>query len=274
MARQKPNKTSKPPHKRIEEQEKQCNTDPLTKITPQSATARKKTTDTIEQLEIPQTKQFHTPIQTTFVNQDSILNHIDKLERKKELKRQEEALYQNDDESLRTVDRLKHGKTNTEDTLTSPKMRDESSPDKSDCKKAAQDLDASSPSTATRQRTSHSQRDSAKMQKMFAALANNTKLQLKEQEERHAKETADMRQVNRDTHNLFTTKTIPPQTITMNDRRIAAHFKTMTKASDTLFDSTPENWPIFEHHLLTEAENTFSHHTTQHSTYIPTWYNL
>jgi hypothetical protein len=41
----------------------------------------------------------------------------------------------------------------------------------------------------------------------------------------------------------------------MNDHRITSHFNTMTKASDTLFDGTPENWPIFEHHLLTEAEN-------------------
>jgi hypothetical protein len=134
-------------------------------------------------------------------------------------------------------------------------MRDESSPDKSDCKEAAQNSDASSPSTTTRQKTSHRQQDSAKMQKMFAALANNTKLQLKEQEEKHAKDIADMIQVNRDTHNLFTTKTIPPQTITMNDHCITAHFNTMTKAVDTLFDGTPENWPIFEHHLLTEAEN-------------------
>jgi hypothetical protein len=100
---------------------------------------------------------------------------------------------------------------------------------------------------------------------MFAALADNTKLQLKQQEERHAKEIADMIQANRDAHDLFTTKTTPPQTITMNDHRITAHFNTMTKASDTLFDGTPENWPIFEHHLLTEAENptiSWNHHIT------------
>jgi hypothetical protein len=39
----------------------------------------------------------------------------------------------------------------------------------------------------------------------------------------------------------------------------------MTKASDILFDGTPENYPIFEHHLLTEAENptiTRSHNIT------------
>jgi hypothetical protein len=29
----------------------------------------------------------------------------------------------------------------------------------------------------------------------------------------------------------------------------------MTNFLDTLFDGTPENWPAFEHHLLTEAEN-------------------
>jgi hypothetical protein len=29
----------------------------------------------------------------------------------------------------------------------------------------------------------------------------------------------------------------------------------MTKPSDILFDGTPENWPEFEHHLLTEAKN-------------------
>jgi hypothetical protein len=74
-----------------------------------------------------------------------------------------------------------------------------------------------------------------------------------------------MRQANRDTHNLFTTKTTTPQKITMNDHRMTAHFNTMTKASDTLFDGTPENWPIFEHNLLTETENptiTWNHNIT------------
>jgi hypothetical protein len=41
----------------------------------------------------------------------------------------------------------------------------------------------------------------------------------------------------------------------MNDHCIAGHVNAMTKASDTLFDGTPENWPIFEHHFLAEAEN-------------------
>jgi hypothetical protein len=41
----------------------------------------------------------------------------------------------------------------------------------------------------------------------------------------------------------------------MNDHRSTAHFNAMTKPSDMLFDGTPENWPAFENHLLTEAEN-------------------
>jgi hypothetical protein len=66
-------------------------------------------------------------------------------------------------------------------------------------------------------------------------------------------EIAAMKWANMDTQNLLTTKTTPNQT--MNDHIMTAHFTAMTKPSDTLFDGTPANWPEFEHHLLTEAEN-------------------
>jgi hypothetical protein len=66
-------------------------------------------------------------------------------------------------------------------------------------------------------------------------------------------EIAAMKRANMDTHNLLTRKTTPTQT--MNDHRMAAHFTAMAKPSETLFDGTPENWPAFEHNLLTEAEN-------------------
>jgi hypothetical protein len=66
-------------------------------------------------------------------------------------------------------------------------------------------------------------------------------------------EIAALKRANLDTQNLLTTKTTPAQT--MSDRISTAHFNAMTKPSDTLFDGTPENWPAFEHHLLTEAEN-------------------
>jgi hypothetical protein len=113
-----------------------------------------------------------------------MLRHMDKLYREKKLKGQ--ALYQDDGESLRTMEKLQN-EHNTEDTLTNPKMGDESSPTQSERKEASQDSDASSPSTTTRQKIPHRQRDDAKMEKMFAALDDNTRLQLKQQEERHAK---------------------------------------------------------------------------------------
>jgi hypothetical protein len=188
--------------------------------------------------------------------------HIDKLDRDRKLKGQ--ALYRDDDGSLRTIDKFEHV-NNTENTMSNSDMGQELSPTQDDRKEAAQDSDAISPSSTTRQKFKHRQRDDAKMERMFDALADNTKLQLQQQQERHAKDIADMIQANRDAHNLFTTKTTPPQTITMNDHRITTHFNTMTKASETLFDGTSENWPIFKHHLLTEAENPTiagNHHIT------------
>jgi hypothetical protein len=66
-------------------------------------------------------------------------------------------------------------------------------------------------------------------------------------------EIADLKKANVDTQNLLTTKTTPSQT--MSYHISTAHFNAMIKPSDTLFDETTENWPAFEHHLLTEAEN-------------------
>jgi hypothetical protein len=91
------------------------------------------------------------------------------------------------------------------------------------------------------------------MKQLFADLAKDTQKQFKEQGEKHAMEIVATKRANLDTQNILTTKTTPAQT--MNDHRSTAHFNEMTKPSETLFDRTPENWPAFEHHLLTEAEN-------------------
>jgi hypothetical protein len=91
------------------------------------------------------------------------------------------------------------------------------------------------------------------MKKLFATLAENTQKQLREQGEKHAMEIMTMKRANLDTQYILSTKTTPYKT--MNDHRTTAHFNAMTKPSETLFDGTPENWPAFEHHLLTEAEN-------------------
>jgi hypothetical protein len=89
-------------------------------------------------------------------------------------------------------------------------------------------------------------------QKTLRYLAENTQKQLIEQEEKHTMEIAAMKGANLNTQNLLTTKEMPTQT--MNFHRTTAHFTAMTKPSETLFDGRPENWPAFEHQLLTEAE--------------------
>jgi hypothetical protein len=161
------------------------------------------------------------------------------------------------------MDIIEH--VNQGNNISKPAIGQESSPTQEDQKMAAQDSDASSPHSTNRNEVEHQTRDNKKMERMFAQLSENTKIQMKQQEERHAKEISDMKQANRDTHDLFNTKTTTPQNITVNDHRITAHFNTVTKAPYTLFDGTPENWPIFEHHLLTEAENptiTWNHNIT------------
>jgi hypothetical protein len=84
-------------------------------------------------------------------------------------------------------------------------------------------------------------------------LAKNTQKQLKEQGVKHAMEITAMKRANMHMRHLSTTKTAPAQTL--NDHRTTAHFNAMTKPSETLFNRTPENWPAFKHHLLTEANN-------------------
>jgi hypothetical protein len=91
------------------------------------------------------------------------------------------------------------------------------------------------------------------MKKLFNSFTANTQKKLREQEEKHVMEIAAMKRANIDTQNLLTTKTTPTQTI--KDHRTSAHFTAMTKSLEILFDRKPENWPEFEHHLLTEAEN-------------------
>jgi hypothetical protein len=41
----------------------------------------------------------------------------------------------------------------------------------------------------------------------------------------------------------------------VHEYKVAEHFKSTTKASETRFDGKPENWPTFENHLIREAEN-------------------
>jgi hypothetical protein len=56
----------------------------------------------------------------------------------------------------------------------------------------------------------------------------------------------------------------------MNDHRTTTHFNATTKPSETLFNGTPYNWPVFEHHLLTEANNPTISWNQDITTYQPT----
>jgi hypothetical protein len=56
----------------------------------------------------------------------------------------------------------------------------------------------------------------------------------------------------------------------MNDHITTAHFTAMTKPSDTLFGRTPENWPAFEHHFLTEVGNPTIRCNQEITNYQPT----
>jgi hypothetical protein len=176
----KPNKPSKSPNKRKEEDDEQ---DPSINVTPQPVTARKDTTET-EKSDTPEMKSYrtNTQIKNIYKDNSSMNKHMDKLNRERKLKGLQ-ALYREDD-LLTTM--------NTQgNNISKPGMRQESSPTQEDQKMAAQDSDASSPYSMNRNEIENRTRDDTKMERMFAALAENTKLQMKQQEERHAKETAD-----------------------------------------------------------------------------------
>jgi hypothetical protein len=106
MGNTKPNKPSKSPNKRIEEEDTQ---DPSINVTPQPATARKDTTET-EQSENPQTKSYrtNTQIKDIYKKDASMTKHMDKLERARKLKGLQ-ALYR-DDDLLTTMDIIEHVK--------------------------------------------------------------------------------------------------------------------------------------------------------------------
>jgi hypothetical protein len=128
-------------------------------------------------------------------------------------------------------------------------------PSKEDSKPDAQSEAEESPLSIEKPRNRLRKRyhESETMKKLFADLARDNQKHFKEQEEKHTMESAALKRANLDTQHILTTKTTPAQT--MSDHRSTAHFNAMTKHSDTLFDGTTENWPAFEHHLLTEADN-------------------
>jgi hypothetical protein len=66
---------------------------------------------------------------------------------------------------------------------------------------------------------------------------------LDEQTRKHNEELNAMKRSQMETNNLFTSY------------NMVEHCKSVTKASDILFDGQTKNWPVFEDHLVKEAEN-------------------
>jgi hypothetical protein len=160
------------------------------------------------------------------------------------------------DNFMQTSDEDSQCNVLTEEEQALIKMNDSHrTPNKEDTKPAAQlkNEDSSPSPEPDQRRPSKQEHEADHMKKLFATLAENTRKQLREQGEKHAMEIAAMKRAILDTQNMLTTKTTPTQT--MNDHRTTAHFTAMTKPSKTLFDGRPDNWPAFEHHLLTEAGN-------------------
>jgi hypothetical protein len=159
-----------------------------------------------------------------------------------------ETINSTDDEFVQPSDEDAQGNVLTDEELTRKRMADvQQTPSK------PEDEDSPPPPEQPRERLRKRYHESEQMKQLFTYLAKDTQKQFKEQGEKHAMEISAMKRANLDTQNLLTTKTTPEQT--MSDHISTAHFNAMPKTSDTLFDGTPENWPAFEHHLLTEAEN-------------------
>jgi hypothetical protein len=172
---------------------------------------------------------------------------------------------------MQLPDEEPQGNVLTEEEQAIIKMNDSHrTPSKEDTQPAAQpeNEDRSPSPEPDRRRLNKQEHEADNMKKLFATLAENTQKQLREKGEKQAMEIATMKRANLDTQNLLTTKTTPVQTI--NDHRTTYHFNAMTKPSEILFDGAPENWPAFEHHLLTEAEKTTISWNQDITNYQPT----
>jgi hypothetical protein len=175
---------------------------------------------------------------------------------KHQLDEEGEPINSTDDEFMQTSDEDAQGNVLPDDELERKRAAAaQKTPSKEDSNPSAQSEAEESPLSVEqpRQRLRKRNHESEEMKQLFTNLVRENQKKFKEQEEKHTMESAALKRINLDTHNLLTTKTTPSQT--MSDHRSTARFNAMTKPSDTLFDGTTENWPAFEHHLLTKAEN-------------------
>jgi hypothetical protein len=82
---------------------------------------------------------------------------------------------------------------------------------------------------------------------MLAAHAKCLKEHIAEKSLTHAAELDALKHSHMETQNIFA-KNITPY---MHDYKVAAaHYASMTKASETLFDGKSENWPKLKKYLI------------------------
>jgi hypothetical protein len=237
MARSKPNKSLKSPHKQqIEEPNNQDETDNTPNITPQTTKTNKKATRTDERSKkhnITQKKYIWNPEHILYCEGEELARRIYRRDRnKQQLNEEGNLVNSSDEEFIQPPDEDTQGNVLTEEELTNIRMSDaHRTPSKEDSKPAAQpDNEDSSPSPEpNRERLDKREPESDNIKNLFASLSKSTHKQLKEQGEKHAMEIAAMKRANLDTQHLLTTKTTPAQT--MNDHRTTTHLNAMTKPS-------------------------------------------
>jgi hypothetical protein len=260
MARSNPNKLKSPHKQQIEEQNNKDKTETTPHITPQiSKTSKKETGFEKQSIKISTTREkcIRNPANILYYDGDTSACRTFRRDRNQhQLDEDGETINSTDDEVMQPSDEDAQDNVLPDEELTRKRMVDvQRTPSKEDSKPAAQTEDEESPLSAEqpRERLRKRYHESEQMKELFADLVRDNQKQFKEQGEKHTMEIAALKRENLDTKNLLTTKTTPTQT--MSYHRSTAHFNAMTKPSDTLFDGTPENWPAFEHHLLTKAEN-------------------
>jgi hypothetical protein len=182
MARSKPNKTFKSPHKQqIEEQNKQDKTDTTTNITPHTTKTNKKATGTDERSEkdnVTQKKYIRNPEHVPYYEGDSLYQQINRNDRNKQ--QFYEAGYignSSDKDFMQPSDKDTQGSVLTEKELASIRMSDSHrTPSKEDSKPATQpENEDSSPSPEPNQiKLNKQEHEADNMKKIFATLAENT----------------------------------------------------------------------------------------------------
>jgi hypothetical protein len=222
-----------------------------------TGTGTEATNERTEKRDIPQEKYEPNPENIPYYESEKIDRQINRKDQQnQQFDEDGEDIDSIDDGFQQPSDEDAQGNVLTEEELALTEMNESHrTPNKQDAKPEAEPEDQETlPSPEpNRRRLRKQEHETEQMKKLFETFTKNTQKQLREQGEKHAMEIAAMKRANMDTQNLLTTKKTPTQTI--NDHVISAHSTVMTKPSEILFDGTPENWPEFEHHLLTEAEN-------------------